>query len=274
VAYANRDFVPGERICSEFPAVWVYGHHPFTPQQVQNVIDKVEQLDEDDKRAFYEMANVFSSEECHPAIGIFMTNSFDMTDSIYGTCCAMYLALARLNHSCVPNTQQTHLPDTTEEVLYASRAIKCGEEINDCYIDLRAPREERRAELLQHYRFHCLCPGCDISDILVLEQDDRLRSQAAKILDDLAEMIEKGEESFALEKALSMCKQLAKSTAMRWSVRYLAELFLCVRQIALSQDNKSIAKKYLAKAHQLNLLLQGPQSPDSLHTKELIDEIR
>ena len=39
------------------------------------------------------------------AAGIFMTNCFDMTDSIYGESCAMYLALARLNHSCCPNVQ-------------------------------------------------------------------------------------------------------------------------------------------------------------------------
>jgi hypothetical protein len=46
----------------------------------------------------------------------------------------MYLALARLNHSCTPNVQQTHMPDTTEEALFACRDIKRGEEINDCYI--------------------------------------------------------------------------------------------------------------------------------------------
>ena len=43
------------------------------------------------------------------AAGIFMTNCFDMTESIYGESCAMYLALARLNHSCCPNVQVSEL---------------------------------------------------------------------------------------------------------------------------------------------------------------------
>ena len=56
-------------------------------------------------------------------------------------------AIARLNHSCCPNAQQTHIPETGEEVLYASRDIEVGEEINDCYIELRKKRSERRREL-------------------------------------------------------------------------------------------------------------------------------
>ena len=94
------------------------------------------------------------------AAGIFMTNCFDMTDSIYGESCAMYLALARLNHSCCPNVQQTHYPDTTEEYLFAVRDINIGDEINDCYIELRQSKAERRASLLEFYRFECFCPGC------------------------------------------------------------------------------------------------------------------
>jgi hypothetical protein len=94
------------------------------------------------------------------AAGIFMTNSFDMTDSIYGQACAMYLALGRLNHSCTPNVQQTHIPDTTEEVVYAARDIRVGEELNDCYIELRQTRAQRKALLSEFYRFQCDCAGC------------------------------------------------------------------------------------------------------------------
>ena len=58
--------------------------------------------------------------------------------------------------------QQTHYPDTTEEVLYAVRDIRKGEEINDCYIDLRQPKIKRQAELREYYRFDCLCAGCSL----------------------------------------------------------------------------------------------------------------
>ena len=58
--------------------------------------------------------------------------------------------------------QQTHYPDTTEEVLYAARDIRKGEEINDCYIDLRQPKIKRQAELREYYRFDCSCAGCSL----------------------------------------------------------------------------------------------------------------
>eukprot|EP01034_Spumella_vulgaris_P027691 gene27691-34453_t len=72
----------------------------------------------------------------------------------------MYLALGRLNHSCTPNVQQTHIPETTEEVVYAARDIAEGEELNDCYIELRQTRAQRRALLSEYYRFQCDCVGC------------------------------------------------------------------------------------------------------------------
>lgn len=33
-AFATRSFKKGELICSEFPLVWIHGHHPFNEDQV------------------------------------------------------------------------------------------------------------------------------------------------------------------------------------------------------------------------------------------------
>lgn len=159
VAIATRKIEAGEYVLTEFPTVWVHGWHPFDSDQVEEIESRVEALDENDKTAFYSMANVFP-EARTAAEGIFMTNCFDMTDSPHGQACAMYLALARLNHSCIPNVQQTHIPETGEEVLYASRTIEIGDEINDCYIDLRQSRDARRAALRDIYRFDCECEAC------------------------------------------------------------------------------------------------------------------
>lgn len=188
VAYATRSYRMGERICSEFPTVWIHGHHPFNEAQIQEIQTKVHALDAEDQSAFFAMANVFG-DEFPPAVGIFMTNCFDMTDSIYGTCCAMYLALARLNHSCYPNAQQTHIPETTEEVLYAARDIAVGEEINDCYIDLRQSCSQRRQELADYYRFHCQCAACMISNEEILRKEDALRIRTNDISDTIVSLI-------------------------------------------------------------------------------------
>jgi hypothetical protein len=107
----------------------------------------------------------------------------------------MFLAIGRLNHSCIPNAQQTFIPlqrnnkkvnnikistNTSHnnnnnnkrsssscigyEVLYATRDIMIGEEINDCYIELRQSSKDRRKELMSLYRFKCLCKICSIND--------------------------------------------------------------------------------------------------------------
>lgn len=144
--------ITGSFILCERPTIWAHGHHPFNDLQIQHIEERVELLNEIDRKAFFEMANVFP-EIRSEAAGIFMTNSFDMADSEEGEACAMYCAIARLNHSCTPNVQQSHCPDTKEEVLYASRTIELGEEINDCYIELRQKKSTRRAELRNLFRF-------------------------------------------------------------------------------------------------------------------------
>ena len=158
-AFATRSFKKGEKICSERPTVWVSGHHPFNEEQVAEIEEKVMSLNDIDRASFYDMANVFPDAPT-PAAGIFMTNCFDMADAAHGQSCAMYCAIGRLNHSCEPNAQQTHIPDTFVEVLYASRDIAVGDEINDCYIDLRQSTHERRVALQDIYRFHCTCKAC------------------------------------------------------------------------------------------------------------------
>ena len=41
-------------------------------------------------------------------------------------CSFALITCVRLNHSCTPNAQQTHIPSSGEEVLYAARDIQIG----------------------------------------------------------------------------------------------------------------------------------------------------
>jgi hypothetical protein len=300
VAYATRTFRMGEKICSEFPTVWIHGHHPFDATQIKEIEERVAALDDEDKTAFYAMANVFP--EFPPAVGIFMTNCFDMTDSIYGTSCAMYLALARLNHSCYPNAQQTHIPTTTEEVLYAARDISEGEEINDCYIDLRRSREHRRQELQEYYRFDCMCAACSIGDDNLLTEENTLRQRTGDIADTILSLItasdnDEEEESdnssvdrnrciAALTTALQLKQDLTRddnNSSSKWCVRYLPELYISIAQLceSMAENHKkeSLKKKfyieycaYLQQALALTQQLQGDTSPEYERLKSICDE--
>ena len=63
------------------------------------------------------------------SVSQFLSPSFSLFLTLYLThsvSLSFYPTLS-LNHSCVPNVQQTHVPATGEEVLYASRDIEIGE---------------------------------------------------------------------------------------------------------------------------------------------------
>ena len=271
-AFALRRFDKGDLIMSEMPTVWVHGHHPFDKTQLAEIEDKVGALPEADQKAFYEMANVFP-EAPSAAAGIFMTNCFDMTDSPHGDACAMYLAIARLNHSCSPNAQQTHIPDTGAEVLHACRTIEVGEEINDCYIELRQSREDRRKDLREIYRFNCGCSSCEPatgaqeSSQEVSEEDKR--RQRAKELDNL--VIEAATEDgpeVALQVAIDALRLLKAENNLHWSIRYIPDAHSTVAQLANSCNSRSLAREHAKFAYEMSLLLQGPSSPDTIASKK------
>ena len=270
-AFASRSFVAGELILTERPMVWVHGYHPFTVAQVDEVERAVAALPPVERKAFYAMANVFAPTESggSRAAGVFMTNSFEMAGSTHGDCSAMYLAIARLNHSCAPNAQQTHLPATGEEALYASRDIAVGEEVCDCYIDLRQARHNRQCELQELFRFTCACVACAVPDS---RADDALRVRAARFEDEGVLAAEAGDLALALEVVLGGVKLLEAAGNLPWSVRYCAAAHVAAHQLYTAVGERRMAAAHAASAHRYNLLLQGPHSPDTLRTAELVRE--
>jgi len=268
-AFATRVYEAGDLIIAELPTVWYNAHHPFTSKQMIEIKERIDQLNDEEKNAFYDMANVYENDnDITKEAGIFMTNSFDMTDHLDGPACAMYCAIARLNHSCQPNVQQTHCPDTNEEVVYATRRIESGEEINDCYIDLRASVENRRQVLAELYRFCCKCHACMNDNV----EDDNLRIRVANYDDLIISTVRKDPQT-ALDIALESVNLLNSKKCIPWSTRYIPGACLNVYQIAISLNKKSIASEYLQKAHFLNTLQQGNDTPDSKRTAYLLKEL-
>jgi hypothetical protein len=271
-AFSTRSFKKGDHILTERPLVSVSGYHPFTSAQIKEIDEKLAALTTEEQHAFYAMSNVFPEIPSRGA-GIFMTNSFDMTDSPSGPACGMYVALARLNHSCCPNVQQTHLPHSGEEVLFACTDIEEGEEINDCYIELRRSTDERRAELQDLFRFTCLCRSCAQDEATRL-QEDRMRCRALQIEDQVMELagIDPATALQVAEGGIVMLESSAGSSS--WSVRFIPSMEFSAYQIAQELGRRKCAKQHLERAHSLYLTLQGPDSPETQRSKELLGLFR
>jgi len=195
----------------------------------------------------------------------------------------MFLAIGRLNHSCIPNAQQTFIPlqrnnkkynnvkintNTSQdninnfnnntsnnndnrrsssscigyEVLYATRDIMIGEEINDCYIELRQSSKDRRKELMSLYRFKCLCKICSINDDDddkddiggedddkiskemkkhklregIQIDDDRRRQRAMQLDEAIYEFLSMGEYNMAQDISIELIKLLEHTKSIGW----------------------------------------------------------
>ncbi|OSS53014.1 hypothetical protein B5807_02811 [Epicoccum nigrum] len=85
---------------------------------------------------------------------IFRTNAYNTDEQI-----GLFPKIARINHSCRPNTSYYWSKALNKRVVYASRAIRRGEELSVSYIGLLSGREERQKRL-DRYGFTCTCEAC------------------------------------------------------------------------------------------------------------------
>ena len=245
------------------------------------------------------MSNIYP-EIIPRSAGIYMTNSFDMPlyDCPDGEeperMSGMFLAIGRLNHSCLPNAQQTYIPKDNDpsppgktnesvgyEVLHAVRAIQAGEELCDCYIELRQATELRRKELLKHYRFLCTCPACGPCDeeispeqLQARKENDSRRTRALKLEQDMVSFAEMGEVEMASDLGVELVKLLEHERSVGWGERYIAEACVNTSTLYLEQAQPRKALEFLEKAHRWNIRLQGDKSADSIATAKKLCEVK
>ena len=72
---------------------------------------------------------------------------------------ALFVATARINHSCTPNAHAHYRPAWGAQLVYALRDIEPGEEIEISYFRLTQSRASRQRVSAQ-WGFQCTCPAC------------------------------------------------------------------------------------------------------------------
>ena len=126
---------------------------------VQNSFDS---LHPETQRAVMDLSScgsfLESDEGVLTPLGVYQTNSFKLGDEAYG---GLFLTIARINHSCRPNSNHIWRPDLQKTVVFASRDIEIGDEICTTY----GPSEcldtaGRRSFLQETFSFDCMCDMC------------------------------------------------------------------------------------------------------------------
>ncbi|KAF9986981.1 hypothetical protein BGZ65_005488 [Modicella reniformis] len=80
-----------------------------------------------------------------------------------------YKVTSYMSHSCDSNTKVAFLEHNNNMSIVATKDIKTGEELHISFIDQKngtLSTEQRRQELFQRYRFKCMCPVCEASDVV------------------------------------------------------------------------------------------------------------
>jgi hypothetical protein len=99
------------------------------------------------------LRNSFGPEQ-EPILGTLLTNYQPVTipDAPHTEYSGLFPILCRANHACSPNANFFFNPKSFTGQFHAVRAIATNEEITVLYCELAASRQERRAELQEHYK--------------------------------------------------------------------------------------------------------------------------
>ncbi len=70
------------------------------------------------------------------------------------------------------------------------------------------------------------------------------------------------------------CGSSAGWNAMSWSQRYVAAAHTSMHQLAAALGERELALKHSRLALAWNLLLQGPEAPDTLRSREALETLQ
>jgi hypothetical protein len=120
-------------------------------KMTRDILKKIDKCDKDKK---LNRINKYSNDIIEFYYAKHLFNSFEGFE--YGPLYLPYIA--KLNHSCLPNTYFEFNKDYGYMTLYAKRNIKKGEELTDSYL-LNKDIHNHRDYLMEHYQFNyqCLC---------------------------------------------------------------------------------------------------------------------
>lgn len=129
---------------------------------------------------YFALANAFkggdSLEKVLPALAIFYTNSFPCGDDAPQTRRGIFLTAARANHSCTPNAGRVWDAAKQAMMFRTLQAVPAGEELCINYVDVLGSREERNANLWDHFGFECACETCALQGEQLAKSDQRRMS--------------------------------------------------------------------------------------------------
>ncbi|KAF2272015.1 SET domain-containing protein [Westerdykella ornata] len=188
-AFASRHLEPGDIILQEAPVMRIRPP-PFQDgigypmkemgASIREAFESLPKEGQDEVLSLhaYTTAAETASPDVDELVPIYRSNAYTIDKEI-----ALFPKIARINHSCRPNTSYVWIARLNKQVVYATRRIEEGEELSVTYIPLLRNRQDRQKRLDQ-YGFKCSCEVCAAEEDELIASDRR-REEIRQVFNNL-----------------------------------------------------------------------------------------
>jgi len=178
---ASRRIFPGEIIMVEKPLICVSKTMFDDIEKTEMYIDKqILKMGSDKVNQFMSLTDCRNDEDLSTYIGRFYTNCMS-----YDGGAALFPVMARVNHSCVANSEFISMEDLGRMHLVANYVIEEGEEISINYMSMSGEGSDnwatRNKYLTDWYTFSCSCKACILKGPARLV-DDKAREEIKELM--------------------------------------------------------------------------------------------
>lgn len=199
-------------------------------------------------------------------INIFRNNAYNTGDHV-----GLFPKIARINHSCRPNTSYYWSEQLNKRIVYATRKINKGEEFSVSYISLLLPRHERQKHL-DRYGFKCQCEACAQKQAAI-EASDNHRITISNAFTEFERHISltPPQSKVAKQQAQYNAKvslQLAELLHQEGLADYYAKAYKMVAINHARVEDWPTSAIWANKAYELRVL-EDPQSPSTMEMYQL-----
>lgn len=218
--FATQTLEPGDVIMQEVPAIKI--RPPEFRDGVGYPLDAIGRLA---REAFetlsqemqaevlslhaYTTTKERNSSKIDELMAIFRSNAYNTGQEI-----GLFPKIARINHSCRPNTSYFWNERLNKRIVYATRRIEEGEEFSVSYIPLLHSHDDRQKRLNQ-YGFKCTCEACAARTDELRTSDSRRKNIRETFIDLEPKLtLDPPESSMAKKNARKMAKDSAKLTKL------------------------------------------------------------
>ena len=274
---ATQKYKCGDEIMREYAAMRLPNSHPASSLEAAQVMHKqaaqraYNSMHHTTKTAFMDLSSCDEEEASKTPYGIYDTNSFRLEDGKTNDG-ALFLTIARINHSCHPNVNHIWRDDLQQMLVFACRDIEIGDEVFTSYGPGECMTTKHRREYLNdRFSFECRCTMCmegnlkggdeRMVEIQSLQQDIALSSMISK---DSANSVEKSLES------VTKCLKLMEEQGIGRGV-YTKTIYHHGYTLCMAYDDAEGAKSFLLRELKAVQDSEGVDSPRAVEIEHVLN---